>query len=195
MYGSNLQRHTAEAELRRGEHLLWVGQPSPVRLAMQKLPTLLFGILWTAAIIFMSNMVGWSFSSSGNFGSFSMIFTVLLGIFFLIGVGMLVSPLWNYFKATRTIYAVTDQRAMIIEQLLSTSVKSYSDDDIQFIERRTSIGDTGDVIFARETRTRRSRSSSGFSRTRTYNVDIGFFGIPEPREVEQILLDNFRTKR
>ncbi|MBN1284050.1 MAG: hypothetical protein JXB47_01485 [Anaerolineae bacterium] len=184
------KRRVAEAELRRDERLLWVGQPNPLRIALKSLPQLLFGILWMAVIIFMISAIG-GFGSVG--GGFFSIFSLVLFIFAIVGLGMLASPLWSYFKAMRTVYAVTDRRIMMIEQTFSTSVKSYGEDNLEFVERRMRSDHDGDVIFTREHRTSRTRSSSGFYRTRHYTVDVGFFGIPDAREVEQLLLDNFRA--
>jgi hypothetical protein len=139
-------------------------------------------------------------------GSFSTIMQLMLMVFFLIGLSMIFSPVWKYLKARFTVYAITDERALIINRLPTQTVGSYSTRKIQKVERRGSDFE-GDVIFGSETRTYTNQSRSnrggvnisfdedgpkvnlGGSRTRTVTIPIGFFGIQQPRMVENLLLD------
>lgn len=181
-----------EPELLAGEDLYWVGQPNPVNMALKGAPQFLFGILWMGMLFFIFGqafgMMRFDFGGMNGFGG---IFALFPLIFLGAGLSMLGSPLWYYLKATSTVYAVTNRRALILSGVFSQSVQSFGENDIEFIKRRTR-GESGDVLFAREHRTRRSSSSTGISRTRHYTVDIGFFGIPNVREVEAMMLETFR---
>lgn len=208
-------RSVAQSALSGGERLYWVGHPNPMRLARRNLMRPLFGLFWMAMIYFMFTQVRsfgsglrspFSFSSSSSFSNFAMIFQLMLAVFFLIGLSMIFSPLWNYLKARFTVYALTDERAMIINRLPTQTVHSYSTRNIEKVERRGSEFE-GDVIFGSETRTytnhnRRNQGgihinfseggtnvNFGGARTRTVTIPIGFFGITQPREVENLLLD------
>ena len=204
-------RPVAEAAMSPGERLYWVGRPNPMRLARRNLTRPLFGLFWTAMVYFMFTQVrsfGSGFRSpfSSSFSNFATIFQLMLGVFFLIGLGMIFSPLWNYLKARFTVYALTDERALIINRLPTQNVRSYSTRNIDKVERRGSEFE-GDVIFGSETRTYtyNNRNNQGgininFSdggtnvnfggdRTRTVTIPIGFFGITQPREVENLILD------
>jgi len=200
-------RPVAEAALSPGERLYWVGRPNPMRSMRSNLTRPLFGLLWTGMVYFMFtkfSSFGSSFRSSSS--GFATIFQLVLGVFFLIGLGMIFSPLWNYIKARFTVYALTDERALIISRLPSQSVRSYSARNFEKVERR-GTDQEGDVIFGSETRTYTDSSRNnqggvnisfgeggtnvnvGGARTRTVTIPIGFFGITQPREVENLLLD------
>ena len=182
--------HELSGELYGDEQLLWAGKPNPARLLTQNWQQVLFGIFWMAIIFFMYTQVFSNFGSSRSFGrsssfdGFSSIFGLVLGVFALVGVYMISTPIRNYIRGLRTTYAVTDRRAIIIEHLLRRSIKSYSERDISFVERN---GD--DLIFAREQRQGRRRGSFNTYRSYTYTVNIGFYGIGEmARDVEELLL-------
>ena len=102
-----------DAEFGKGERIVWIGQPIRSRLARSSLPIALFGVPFTAFAFFWimtaSGMKGLGFPGPSGF-------FVLFGIpFVLVGLGMLTSPLWMYLKAGRTVYAVTDRRALVID--------------------------------------------------------------------------------
>ena len=203
-------RPVAEAALSGGERLYWVGRPNPMRLARSNLSRPVFGLAWTAMVFFMFTKIssfGSSFRSSSS--GFSTIFQLVLVVFLFIGLGMIFSPVWNYLKARSTVYAITDERAMIITRLPAQSVRSYSTRNIQKVERRGSDLE-GEVIFGSETRTYTDNNRNnqggininfsdsgtnvnlGGNRTRTVTIPIGFFGISQPREAENLLLDMIR---
>jgi hypothetical protein len=98
-------------------------------------------------------------------------------------------------RASSTVYAVTDQRAIIFDSgLLGTEVRSFGSTAMDEITRRESSDGSGDLIFKTETYYQHGYWSgsgnhrhyvAGGYRTR----EIGFFGIPEVRRVEQFLRD------
>src|ERR1700754_4439142 len=87
----------------RGQKVLWWARPDPFMYAVkQSWQTFLFGIPFFAFAVFRP----YKASVSGVFAAF--------GIPFLaIGLGMVLSPLWYYFRGTRATYALTDRRAVI----------------------------------------------------------------------------------
>ena len=88
----------------RGEKLIWSGRPSPIAYARRKgTRTFLLGIPFLAFALF------WVAKASEAPGGFW-----LFGIpFVLIGCGLVLSPLWFYFRAGRTAYALTSTRAIV----------------------------------------------------------------------------------
>ncbi|MBC7814059.1 MAG: hypothetical protein H7175_23095 [Burkholderiales bacterium] len=197
MLGKDFElRDAVQNEVRPGEKILWVGKPNPVRMALKTVPQLLMGVLWLGfCIFFFSTWLG-AFNFTPSAGDIergvrapSAIFGLFPFIFFGIGIWMLIAPLWQMFKGIRSIYAVTDQRLLTISRTpLGQSVISYGDEDITQVERRERGNGTGDLIFAKEQRSRSSRNSG----RRTYWVDIGFFGIDNVRHVEELVLDTFK---
>lgn len=170
-------------ELYGGETLLWAARPSMMRVIQKNAIALIGPLMMLGVLLFiLPRFMGFSVFSFGFGSSFSFIFVIIL----LIMLGSMAVPIWSLFSEARAVYAITDQRALIITPGLSgRSVKSYSASDIQRIERHGS--DTGDIIFGYETRYRRSRYGS-----RAYSVGIGFYGIPNVRAVELLLLETFK---
>ena len=173
-------RAAVERELASGEHLIWFDRPRPWALARRDLPKSLFGIPFTAFAIFWVSAAYFGTSHAKESGPFE--FFPLFGVpFIAVGLGLLLSPLWSVLKARSTIYAITDERLMIIEGLRIRRVTSYTSADIQQIERTERRDGSGDVVFRRELPLGRRNSISfgSFNATR-----IGFFGVADARRVE-----------
>jgi hypothetical protein len=166
-------QRTAQSELKAGENLLWVGQPDPLRYALQgTLPTTLFGFVFTAGPLFLAFING--------------SFPVGLMIFLLIGLVIMSVPLWAYRDARQTVYAVTDKRLLIITGGGSPSVQSFDDSSfgsIGKIEPVERSNGSGDIVFSQKVH--RYRDSDGHSCTSI--EPIGFFGIPDVRSVEKLV--------
>src|SRR5262245_273827 len=88
-----------------GERLLWWGRPNPLRYAQSRsgisviagLAALVFAQIWTTAV-----------ARDGN--------SWLVAVFFLVACALLLSPLWRMARAYRTIYGVTDRRALTVDR-------------------------------------------------------------------------------
>ncbi|MCC6909721.1 MAG: PH domain-containing protein [Phycisphaerales bacterium] len=175
-------QHAVSAELSDGEQVLWQAQPIPGLYIRRSWPAVLFAIPWTAFAVF------WMFGAAGfkmpTFSSGADLFP-LFGIpFVLIGCGMFCSPLVLRRKARRTVYVLTDRRAIIITGLLSLDVQSFPPDQLGQIRRRQRRDGSGDLIF----RTEIDYDSDG-DRTRRY---IGFLAIPDVKSVEHSVRDLHR---
>lgn len=179
MIDSESQRFV-EREMQSGERLLWVEKPDPARLGSRMIVPALFGIPVTAFAIFWTASA-WSMSQNTGFGGsgFDKVFPLFGLIFVVVGLAVLSSPLWAFAKGTRTIYAISNHRALVVESGASQTTKSYSFSDMEDLERTERADGSGDLIFKRETR----RGSKG----RTYLEPIGFFAVPKVREVENVL--------
>lgn len=194
---SPTQLHRIHDELLDGEAILWAGKPTLLR-AMGGGSLVAAGV--TAGILVLvvgiiSTSRSMAFSRFGGMpmmGPPPALFTMITLIVALAFGLVLLSPLWRLLNARNTIYAITNQRIMILDGVLSQNATSYGADDIQRIERRTYGNGRGDLIFRHETRTRQYQSSQGFRRTRYYTQPIGFFGISNIREVERLMIATFR---
>ncbi len=186
------QEDRLHQELMEDEVLLWAGQPTPIR-------TLRSGSMLSAAgaalfllVIFSVFSVVFGRMFFFGMGMMGMMFG-LVALIMLISIGAaILRPAWQWLNARRTLYAITDQRILILDGVLAQQVTSYGPDDVERVERRTynRQGD-GDLIFRYETRAHRVRSHQGYRRTQYREEPIGFFGIPDVRAVEQIMLDTF----
>ncbi|MCK4564002.1 MAG: hypothetical protein KAU94_04960, partial [Verrucomicrobia bacterium] len=104
----------------------------------------------------------------------------LFGVpFVLIGIGMLSTPLWTYRKAFKTVYAITDRRAITFDGGRSTTVRSYPPEKLQDIYRKEKKDGSGDVVIVRSA----WRDSDGDRRSE----ELGFLRIENPKEVESLL--------
>ncbi len=171
-------QQVAQAQLDAGERLLWYGRPDPKRQMLGGLVLTLFGIPWTAFALF------WTGAASGLiWGEREIGWQSLFGLFgvpfVLVGFGMLLSPYWVYRRAQRTVYAITNRRALIISGTTVRKIQSFAASDIEIIERTERRNGKGDVMFATTTVSRNPQR-------------VGFLGIPEARRVERLLLDTFK---
>lgn len=164
-----------QAELKVGETLVWVGQPNPNRLMLAGFALWLFFIPWTAFSLFW--MAGASGFKLPTFDSpFS--FFPLFGLPFLfIGLGGLSTPFWLHYKARSMVYALTTQRALILEGGRSVTVKSYPLAELKHLERTERPDGSGDLIFKEEG----YLDSDGDRQRRKH----GFFAIQNVRQVER----------
>jgi len=165
-------------ELETGERLLWIEQPIPRYFTAMSTGAFLFAIPWTAFAIF------WICGASGfklpDFSKGGFSFFPLFGLpFVLIGIGMLSAPLWAYRKAFKTVYVITDRRAITFDAGWTTTIRSYPPDKLQNIHRKEKRDGTGDVVLGQ-------RMWSG-SEGGQQSMDSGFLNIRDPKTVEAML--------
>ena len=163
-------------QMRSDEKPRWIGYPMPGKYALkQGIPMFLFAIPWTG------------FSASFEVGAIrsGSAFALLWGVpFVIIGLRLLASPLWEYWRARRTIYVVSDQRVLILGGLLRPSTQSFAPSDIGPLDVDAADDGSGSVIFSEH----RTRDAEG-----GWNVEkIGFIAVPRVREAERhiVLLKN-----
>jgi hypothetical protein len=122
-----------------GERVIWSGKPDAPRYAFRKAwYTFAFGLFFLGFSVFW--VVGATKQSGWEFSSFGMLFVI-------IGACMVLSPLWQIFRATRTTYALTDRRAITdisgpFPQRTSVPLKQ-----IPFVDVRSSAAGPGHVLF------------------------------------------------
>jgi hypothetical protein len=173
-------RSQVETELESGERAVWMDQPIPRKMARKTLPGVLFGIPWTAFAIFWVVMASHGVAKGGNNGPG--IFFPLFGLpFVLIGFGMLSSPYWTARKARRSVYVVTDRRAILIlaKTLGGFTVQSFRPQQLNELQRNQNSDGSGDLIF----QTLVSRSSKG----REHITHVGFLAVRDVKFVEDLV--------
>ena len=179
-------RRKIENELHPGEFIRWAEQPIPRFFTASSIGILLFGIPWTSIFILLI----WGALTDLRFnlpdpreglqlhpqGLGSLI---LFTPFLLIGCRMLSDPFWVWHDAQNSAYLVTDKRAISIRFGWPTTIRSYLPDQLKDMHRTERADGTGDVIFSILLR----KNSDGPD----YYEKIGFSGVRNPREVENIL--------
>lgn len=175
------------SELEPAEVIRWFEQPIPRYFTPKTKGVFLFGIPWTAFAVF------WTWGAAGfklpNFaeGIRGVELFPLFGIpFMLIGLGMLSSPLWAYRTALKTVYVVTDRRAITFDGGRSTIIRSYSPGKLKDVYRNEKTDGTGDVILSMRT----WRDSDDHQ----HSEELGFLRIRDPKEVEHMLKELAKQK-
>jgi hypothetical protein len=190
-----------EAELAKGERLLWVGQPRPRRMMTMSLPMFLFGIPWTLFAIFWvvmasSMMGGFGHDGPGNIVGILACFPLFGVPFIIIGIVMLTSPLWMQRRALNTFYAVTDRRAILWNAgwFGGVTVRSFPPKDLTRMRRTEFADGSGDLIFDEYMTWRPGTMDDGFNQGYAYGRRgywqrnfTGFFGIERVKAVEDII--------
>ncbi len=167
-----------EKELETGEKIVWIGMPVPKFFIPKATGTFIFGIPWTAFAIFWTVTASWGVFQSGNANIFWLF--PLFGIpFIVVGIGMLLSPVFAYKKALKTVYVITDKRAITFDYIWSREIRSYPPNKLQEIYRKENSDGTGDVIIS----CRNWKDSDGDRQSE----ELGFIHIEAPKNAEQML--------
>jgi Bacterial PH domain len=173
----------AQSELQSGENLYWTGTADPRRAAFATLPTAIFGIPFAGFALFWVTQAyhatsAMSKSSNNAFTNGFRLFP-LFGIPFLfVGLGIILAPLWVFLKGASTVYAVTNQRVMIITGGNSRSVKSITPADIVSVEHRERPDGSGDIVIL-TTGTIRANNNL------VSPVKVALFGVQNVKQVAQ----------
>jgi len=175
-------RRALDAELADGERIVWLRQPVPWLLWRGSLVVLIFGIPWTAFAIF------WTLGAAGMIGKsgarptgwWAYIFPLWGLPFICIGLALLSSPYWVARAARRTVYAITNRRAIVWlnKGWGKTEVQSFEPKRLLSITRTQRANGSGDLIFEQ------FREQCGSSTT---TIRRGFMGLANVRDAEEVL--------
>ena len=167
-----------ENELLSHEDLLWVGQPNPLRINANNsgTGTVLAGIIALELAAFIGTLV---------VEAYALAMLILLALILTATFGAIAQ---QYITAKNTIYAITNQRALIIS---NQSVETFGKADLQSIIRKKRHNGRGDIIFRHDTQKRFNPATLGLMLHRQDLMERGFFGIDNPEQVEALLLQTF----
>jgi len=172
-------KEKVDRELESGERISWIDMPRPAFFTPRSKAMFFFAIPWTLFAVF------WICGAAGfkvpDFKEGSGLFPLFGLPFLFIGIGMLMSPLFAYYKSLKTVYAITNLRALTFEGGRSETVRSYPPLKLLNVYRKENRDGTGDVIISFE----EWRDSDGDRNTQL----LGFFRIREPNRVERMLKD------
>ena len=176
----------AQSELQSGESLYWTGTADPGRAALSALPATIFGIpfagfalFWITQAFHATNAM--SKSSHNAFASGFQVFPLFGVPFLLVGVGIILAPLWAFLRGGSTVYAVTNQRVMVIPGTSPRSVKSFTPADILSVEHRERPDGSGDIVLVTNAMT---RGNNNF----VSPVKVALIGVTNVKQVAQQVL-------
>ncbi len=177
-------RSAVQSEVRDGERLVWASQAVPRYFTGPAIGSVLFAIPWTGFAIFWTAMAFAGTRQATGDDAISIgfrYFFPLWGVpFILIGLGMFSAPFWMARRLRRTVYAITDRRAIVFApgSFGSLKVQSFTADALASMERVERPDGSGDLIFEQYTQRRGSS---------THTVRHGFISVPRVRDVEDVL--------
>ena len=178
-------RDKVDRELESGDQTQWIDMPIPRFFTPFATASFLFGIPWTASAAF------WMYGAAGfgvpDFNQGGPPVFPLFGLpFILVGLAMLAAPLWAYRKAFKTVYVVTDRRAITFDGGWSMTIRSYPPAELQNVYRNERANGSGDVIIAR----RAWRTANGARQSE----ELGFLRVRQAKDVERLLRDLAQTQ-
>ncbi len=163
-------------ELQAGESLRWAARPHPKFFTEASKYDLFYAIPMVAFMGF------WVFSQlNAGFTNGAGVFALLGVPPLLFGLWKLITPLFNYFRMRKTVYAVTNFRAMIF----APTLRSFYLEDLEVITRKAYRNGRGDIFFAYEVKQ---------DRHGTHSIGKGFENIEKPHEVEALLRKIEKTR-
>ena len=190
------QRDALERERQAGESLLWVGCPCPFAFARKKFFPVVAGLVLAplASLIVIAFVVNMDRTSNPD-GWEVAIFAAGLAI---VGFYLITAPFLALREAKRTIYLVTDKRVAAIvyrsRKINTTNAISMDLIDSEMLSSREHKNGIGDVLFVCWEQIRLAREArwhEGFKVRLLIPSLQGFYGIENPRYVEQLIRDIF----
>jgi hypothetical protein len=170
-------RDKVDRELESDERIEWIGMPKRVYFTPAATAAFLFGIPWTAFALFW--IAGAAEFKIPQFNQGFDLFP-LFGIpFVLIGCGMLSAPIWAYRTAGKSVYVITNRRAITFDGGWSTTIRSFPPEKLTDVYRKEKPDGSGDVIIAR-----RTWQSSDNDRQ---PEELGFLRVENAKDVERRL--------
>jgi hypothetical protein len=174
-----------DAELSSGERLIWVGQPVPGAFQCQTIALAVVGLfflgftgIWFVLTLGMGALAGGEAPEAfGILGCFSL-FGLIPGA---VGLFLVTAPIWHRNLVKRTVYALTDRRALIWQPSLfgSSEVRSYTANGLGHMSRVERGDGAGDLVFEEYYTYGNKGGSSRHQR--------GFLAVPRVREVEDLV--------
>lgn len=170
-----------------GEKVWWTGKPKPTTVFRKTLPIWIMGIPWSALSFTMMGVLvlsiffsppptrvipRWEYVMAGAF-------LIFVGVFVMIGAGMLGAPFWTAWKATRTAHVITDKRLITITLGRKLEIKSVLPEQLLGFERQQYADGSGSLIIT----TGHVRDSEGDTTRTTEEL----LGVPDIAKVEKLL--------
>ncbi|HUW57484.1 MAG TPA: hypothetical protein VMZ92_12675 [Planctomycetota bacterium] len=176
------QMHLIQDELASEERIRWTGRPHSWRFVPVTIPRFIFGIVVAAAVL--PHLMDALREHDWGARLFSLLFTLP---FVLIGLVLLSSPLRAVRKARRTLYVVTNRRAITFYRgIFSTSIRSFGPEQLIDLRRDEKENGSGDITLMSALK---DLGRTEAKRHRAFGYAPGFYGIENVKQVEAMLKD------
>ena len=177
------QQAALRGELADGENIIWHGQPSVREMAKSGRSVFIIGI---GLLIFSMFYMSFPYLIKNDSDDDILIYLFLIFTIpiFIISLRMIAAPWIEKGKARRTVYAVTNHRAIILATGKKKKIASYYPDDITALNRKINDDGSGNLHFTLNPKRPAINAGTGLKNA--------FLGIQEVRVVELYLRDFLR---
>ncbi len=168
-----------------GEKIRWMEKPDPMSAAIRKIPESLFSVLFFGVAV-QDFLVAFNPRGGKLYIEPDTEVGLQIAIIFFfsfVGIAFLLKPLFSYKEAEKTLYCVSNQRAIQIIAKKNIKVISHSHSALTTIERKDKKNGKSDILYAIERYTVRRKGRSQ-NRKREYK----FWGIADGDGAEKALL-------
>lgn len=139
-------RNIVETELRAGENLLWADKPYKFPLSFTAIYIFGFSVVWTTIAVsfvgvgaitsLLGGAGGETAIESAGAAAFGVTFSIISLIFVGVGIGMFLWGLKMLIGPSKELYAITNQRGIIISPFLKYRVATLSPEVLKNSERK-----------------------------------------------------------
>ena len=166
-------------QLQPGETLLWVGKPTPYRVALQHSRYAREAGIWM--LIFLGFLLVFpdfrrAVAPIGDFLS------LIIPLYAVVMLAFLIYPIREYLIARQTVYAITDRRVLIVKRRLRGNLEVVSFDQPLHLKRHDRRDAKGDLVFTNVY----WEQKNGIRTDRFY---AGLYGIDNTAEAERLILE------
>ena len=134
----------ARREMRPRERLVWADRPVVNVRNLQALGSVVIGLVFGGFAVFWTS-AAWLFSRGVDDFFFGTLFPLFGLPFIAVGVGIVVSGIRSWRQRGSTVYALSDQRVLIIASGRRRTVRSVDLQAIRGVERRDGEGGVGTI--------------------------------------------------
>jgi hypothetical protein len=183
-------------ELSKGEKLVWIGQPRPRNMVLRALPIVLVGLILT---LVCAGLTITSLARPGKQGG-GVRAALMTTMPMLVGIGIVLgTPIYQMWRAQRTVYALTNRRALVwfCQWHGGISPTTYTPAQIANMFRRDYwfLGQgAGDLVFHTVTKITVRTGSRGVGGVSTSKTHFGFLAIDRVRDVEKLVRETLTDR-
>lgn len=178
-------RRCAERALDPQERLLWLGMPNVRGMMLREavksgcnLLLLLFLAAFAVGVLLLFGILDFPWVGAG----------AVVGVLCL---GQVMNVYWSKWQAHRTLYLITDRRALILQAGWGGRLYVFPPGRLGAVKCNRLPDGSGEIIFEEKVQTSTSHDSEGHSTERTQRFAIGFIeldNVADPREALERLL-------
>ena len=164
-------------ELEAGERIVWIDMPIPRFFTSYSTSAFGFGIFIAAFVLLIITSMVEDTSEILSWQSLWLIPVIALPA--SVGLFLLYNPISAYLGASKTVYAISNKRAIVLDEDQSSDICSYRPAELQSVYRTEKRDGSGDVIILHEVHV----DSEGHHEIKK----LGFLNVRNSKEVEYML--------